>query len=212
MVFKRRDRRPTWQVVANLVYPRGGWTRAAQYVKHRVRRLPDTPQKIARGIFAGVFVTFTPFFGLHFIVAMIVAKIIRGNILASLMATFVGNPLTFPAIGYVCLTFGSWILGRPSGPGENIGKKFVNAAHDLWYNFMAVFTPKVADWRSLWEFNHDVFFPYIVGGLVPGFILASASYYLALPVISAYQDRRKKALRAKLDQLKKKTTSAEDTG
>ena len=59
MVFKRRDRRSPWQVVRELVYPRGGWKRAFHYVTHRIRRLPDTPHKIARGIWAGVFVTFS---------------------------------------------------------------------------------------------------------------------------------------------------------
>ncbi|HEY9022386.1 MAG TPA: DUF2062 domain-containing protein, partial [Paracoccaceae bacterium] len=54
MVFKRRDKRPLWKIVAEFFWPRGGWTRAAQYVRHRLHRLPDTPEKIARGIFAGV--------------------------------------------------------------------------------------------------------------------------------------------------------------
>ncbi|MGB0440846.1 MAG: DUF2062 domain-containing protein, partial [Paracoccaceae bacterium] len=43
MVFKRRDRRPIWQIVLDFLWPRGGWVRAFEYVKHRVRRLPDTP-------------------------------------------------------------------------------------------------------------------------------------------------------------------------
>ncbi|MEY8842584.1 DUF2062 domain-containing protein, partial [Cribrihabitans sp. XS_ASV171] len=42
MVFKRRDRRSPARIASDLVYPRGGWTRAFLYVKHRVRRLPDT--------------------------------------------------------------------------------------------------------------------------------------------------------------------------
>jgi hypothetical protein len=49
-----------------------------------------------------------------------------------------------------------------------------------------------------------------VGGIVPGLIAATIAYYLSVPVISAYQKRRKKALLAKLDQLKKKTSPSED--
>ena len=66
MVFKRRDRRPIHRVVRELLWPRGGWARAARYVRHRLHRLPDPPERIARGIFAGVFTTFTPFYGFHF--------------------------------------------------------------------------------------------------------------------------------------------------
>ena len=80
MVFRRRDRRPLWRVALEFLWPRGGWGRAAQYVRHRVRRLPDTPEKISRGIWAGVFTAFTPFYGLHFVVAAVLAKLMRGNI------------------------------------------------------------------------------------------------------------------------------------
>jgi len=83
------------RVVGEALYPRGGWARAFHYVKHRVRRLPDSPERIARGIWAGVFVTFTPLYTMHFIVAALIARLIQGNILAALMATFFGNPLTY---------------------------------------------------------------------------------------------------------------------
>ncbi|MEO1638445.1 MAG: DUF2062 domain-containing protein [Pseudomonadota bacterium] len=204
MVFKRRDRRATWQVVREFVYPRGGWTRAFEYVKHRLRRLPDTPAKISRGIWAGVFVCFTPMFGLHFVVAAILAKLMRGNIVAALMATFFGNPLTFPAIGYVSITLGSWMLGMPHGSIDRLGQKFANAGYDIWANFLAIFTPAKMHWEGLRLFYDDVFFPYLVGGIIPGLITATGIYYLAMPVIGAYQKRRKAVLRAKLDQLGKR--------
>ena len=88
MVFKRRDRRSIWTTLCEALWPRGGWTRAARYVQHRLHRLPDPPERIARGIFAGVLTTFTPFYGLHFVTAAILAWVMRGNILASLLSTF----------------------------------------------------------------------------------------------------------------------------
>ena len=212
MVFKRRDRRTIWQIVADFFYPRGGWARAFEYVKHRVRRLPDTPTKISRGIWAGVFVCFTPLFGLHFVFAVIIARLVRGNILAALMATFFGNPLTFPAIGYVSISLGSWLLGLPQGRNAHLGQKFADASYDVWNNIVAIFTPARINWRGLEVFYDDVFFPYLIGGIIPGLITATVAYYLSVPVISAYQKRRKKALRAKLDQLNKKASPADDKG
>ena len=94
MVFKRRDRRAVINIMRDLLWPKGGWSRAFQYVKHRVRRLPDTPERIARGIWVGVFITFTPFYGLHIVAAILLARVFKGNALAALLATFVGNPLT----------------------------------------------------------------------------------------------------------------------
>lgn len=212
MVFRRRDRRPLWRIVLELFWPKGGWARAAQYVKHRVRRLPDTPEKISRGIWAGVFTTFTPFYGLHFIFAAVIAKMMRGNILASLMATFFGNPLTYLPIAYMSLTTGHWLLGTRldraliDGPGGRggcgIGCQFSNAFRDLWHNFNAMFTEAKSDWHGLAMFYDEVFFPYLVGGILPGIITATVAYYLSIPVIRAYQNRRRKRLRAKLAQLK----------
>ena len=130
MVFRRRDRRSVLRATSDFLYPRGGWTRAALYVKHRVRRLPDTPERIARGIGAGVFTTFTPFYGMHFVVAAIVAKLCRGNILAALMGTFFGNPLTYVPIGLISLKMGHFILGTnfDDRAHRSFGGKFVDAA------------------------------------------------------------------------------------
>lgn len=212
MVFKRRDRRSFWRAVVDYVWPRGGWARAFEYVKHRVRRLPDTPERISRGIWAGVFVCFTPLFGLHFVIAAIVAKLMRGNLFAALAATFFGNPLTFPAIGYISIRMGSWLLGMPQGREAHLGQKFANASITLGHNLRAIWTSEKMTWRGLHVFYDDVFFPYAIGGIVPGVIAATVSYYISVQVIGAYQNRRRKALRAKLGQLRKKSTLDGDAG
>jgi uncharacterized protein (DUF2062 family) len=215
LVFKRRERRSLAEIVGRSLYPRGGWARAFEYVKHRVRRLPDTPEKISRGIWAGVFTTFTPFYGLHFVVAAIVAKVMRGNILAALLATFFGNPLTYLPIAVASLSTGHFLLGtRPKhGPLDtSLGDKFAGAGDDLLHNLMAIFTAEKMDWHKLGVFYNEVFFPYMIGGIVPGVVVATICYYLSLPLIGAYQNRRRKILQAKLDQLKKKSIPADDLG
>jgi len=205
-VFRRRDKRSLWQVTRDLVYPRGGWTRAFEYIKHRVRRLPDPPERIARGIFAGVFVTFTPFFGLHFFLAAFLAFLMRGNIVASLLATFFGNPITFLFIVPISYNTGHFLLGtRPQAGAHRIGDKFAEAGWDLWYNFKAIFTPSVADWSHWSVFFYEVFYPYLIGGIFPGVLIGWAAYYTSVPLIRAYQNRRKGALKAKLAALKVKT-------
>ena len=204
MVFKRRDPRSYLQVFAQALWPRGGWTRAFHYVKHRVRRLPDDPHRIARGVAVGVFTSFTPFFGLHFLTAFIIARVIRGNILASFLATFVGNPVTFPLIAFVSLKTGHLILGSTFDEREHatLFGTFVGAGRDLKQNFLAMFTDATAHWGNLHNFYADVFLPYLVGCIVPGLICGVASYYLSEPVIAAYQKRRRKKLKERFEKLK----------
>lgn len=197
MVFKRRTPRTYFEVFSESLYPRGGWRRATQYIVHRVRRLPDPAHKISRGIAVGVFTSFTPLFGMHFIIAGFLTWAIRGNIIAALLATFVGNPLTFPLIAAVSMEVGSLLLGQGSLPLPLVLASFSDAANDLWRNFIAIFNNRPADWGGLRVFFERVFMPYLVGGLIPGLVAGGASYYLANPVIVAYQ-------KARLARMKKK--------
>lgn len=204
-MFKRRDRRSVWTILREALWPKGGWGRAARYVQHRLNRLPGTPETIARGIFAGVFTTFSPFYGLHFFMAAGLAWVMRGNILAALLATFFGNPLTYLPISIISLQAGYWLLGM--GPVDfehaRLGHKFANAAEDLWHNFLSIFTHEQADWTGLVVFYHEIFYPWMVGGILPGIFAGLVCYYLSVPLIRAYQNRRKGVLAAKLATLKK---------
>ena len=74
MVFKRRVKPSLVSRVRAAVLPRRGWRRGVEYLGHRVRRLPDTPHRIALGFACGVFSSFTPFFGLHIILAVVIAR------------------------------------------------------------------------------------------------------------------------------------------
>ncbi len=182
-------------------WPKGGWSRAFYYVGHRLRRLPDPPHRIARGIAAGVFTSFTPFFGFHFIISAVLAFVMQGNILAALMATFVGNPLTFPFIAAISLELGQWMLGRQDTvPLHRVFNAFGQASQELWHNAIAIITGAPTHWDQLARFGHDVFVPYLVGGIIPGVIFGVAFYMLALPAVKAYQGRRVKKLRERYEK------------
>lgn len=214
MVFRRRDRRPVLRTIAEFVYPRGGWARAYEYVKLRLRRLPGTPERIARGIWAGIFVSFTPFYGLHMLAAALLAVVMRGNVLAALLATFFGNPLTYVPIAIFSLQLGHFMLGTELRGQVDRGffGKFYDAGADLWYNFMAIFTKAKADWTGLARFNDDIFLPWLVGGLIPGILTATIMYWLAVPVIRAYQNRRKGRIKQKFEELKAKASRKSKEG
>lgn len=206
MIFKRRDPKPIGRAVLEFIWPRGGWGRAFHYVKHRMRRLPDSPERIARGVGVGVFTTFTPFYGMHFVVAAILAKIFRGNVLAALMGTFFGNPLTYVPIGVASLSTGYWLLGTEydEGAQRSFGGKFADAGSDLWHNFLSIFTARQADWDGLTVFWREIFYPYMIGGILPGIVFGIAGYFLTVPLVRAYQKRRKGMIKAKFEALKQK--------
>ena len=199
MVFKRRTPKSYARSAAEFFYPRGGWLRAARYIIYRLRRLPDPAHKISRGIGAGVFASFTPFYGLHFITAGLLAWAIGGNILAALLATFFGNPITFPIIATLSVELGTWMLGQPSVPPKEILLSFSLVSVELWGNAAAIFSPRSADWTHSSEFFDRIFLPYLVGGLIPGILSGFAAYYMANPVIASYQRGRIKRLKERFE-------------
>lgn len=212
MVFRRRDRRSILRTIGDFLYPRGGWTRAFQYVKHRVRRLPDSPERIARGIWAGVFASCTPLYSMHFLVAFLVARLMRGNVLSALMATFFGNPLTYLPIAVFSLKIGHFMLGTEFEEGDHrsILGKFADAGEDLKDNFFSLFSDTEADWHGISVFYDEIFLPYMIGGLICGAIAGTVSYYLSVPVIRVYKKRRQTKIKAKFNAIKKKADAKAD--
>ena len=200
------------QSIAEFFYPRSGWLRAIEYVKLRLKRLPDTPRNIAIGIACGVFVTFTPLFGFHFFLAAFLAWVLRGNILASLLATFVGNPITFPFIAAVSYRTGLFMMGR--GSERNVWRKVTDGFGEmfstLWTNFKSIFFGGGLPWDPVQRVFHEVFLPYLIGGILPGLVFAALFYWVSRPMIAAYQKRRRGVLMRKFQELRAKRKAQEE--
>ena len=192
------------------VYPRSGFKRAIRYVVYRMRRLPDQPHRIGRGVAAGTFISFTPLHGFHFLAAAGIAWVIGGNILAALLATFVGNPITFPFIAYAATWLGREILGTHGvlSPKMIFGE-FADATAQLWHNLGAIFGPTEAHWDQLGSFFNDVFLPYLVGGVILGTIAGVIAHYMTVPVIRAYHRRRARKLAQRIEKIRSEGAAAQ---
>ena len=105
-MFRRRKPLSVVKQIRAIVWPERGFRRLFSYLGQRIIRLPGTPSTIAIGVACGVFASFTPFLGLHFVIAAALAVIMRGNVLASAIGTFVGNPWTFIPIWLISYEVG----------------------------------------------------------------------------------------------------------
>lgn len=177
MVFKRRDKLPWGDRIKEFFAPRKGWRRGIEYLSLRMQRLPDSAGSIALGFACGVYASFTPFFGFHFVLAAALAWLFRANLFASAIGTFFGNPITFGFIMWACLSFGGWILGIDSSLAEELKSLgFIDKVVLLLQNIPTLVVP------------------YFVGGLIPGVLCAVISYFLVKPMVQAYQKRRQKRM------------------
>ncbi|MEL6583990.1 MAG: DUF2062 domain-containing protein [Pseudomonadota bacterium] len=215
-MFKRRRPLTILQKAREFIYPRNGIMRALGYLGHRLRRLPDSPHKIALGLASGVFVSFSPMFGFHFIYAALVAWIVRGNVLASLIGTFFGNPLTFPIIAGISLWFGRTVLGLGSATEgtefEVIAIAFAKAFLGAWQAAKSIFAEVEAPYALLSDFFFDLFVPYFLGGIIPGLIAGVTIYAIGVPLVDAYQKRRKRRFELRRARREKLASAPQQQG
>ena len=208
-MFKRRERRSIFRFFYEVVFSLKGITRAIEYVGIRLKRIPDTPHKISLGMSCGIFASFTPLFGLHFLIAGLLSYVLRANVLASLIGTFIGNPITFPIITVFNLKLGEWILGSNEYSSGDGGKIFEGFLDFIFLIYKSLFTEGLIGENSvprMNEFLYGVFIPYSIGGLILGISIAIISYFLLRPLVSTYQKKRDslKARRLKKKLMRKK--------
>ena len=150
------------------------WSRSSRYVVYRLRRLSDSPHAVALGFAAGVFTAVTPFLGTHMVMAALLAWVIGGSIVAALLGTFLGNPLTYPLFWYSTYEVGNLMLGGTSEkpPIDLSAGIFQTSLEQLW----------------------PIMKPMMLGSVPVGLGLAALSYVLVKPMFDAYKHRRRREL------------------
>ena len=175
-MFKRRKPESTLEKWQQFIWPREGWTRALKYIWQRTIRLNGSAHSIALGLAAGAFVSASPFIGMHLLIAALIAWVFGGNIIASAVGTWAGNPISFPFIWLATFNIGHLMLGTEDKAGDlpelSFGL-FIDAP------ISALF---------------PVILPMAVGGLVVGTVMSVATYYPSLWAVRFYQKRRRDKL------------------
>ena len=155
----------------------------------RILRLSASPHAVAAGVAAGVFTSFTPFMGLHFIVAFLLAYILRGNMAAAALGTFFGNPISFPFIWASTLSLGEAIIGAETGAKHiKLTEVFDGITMSNCWHILG----------DLWE---PIIKPMAVGGVPLGIIFGSVFYGLTRWGLSWFQERRQRRMNRRRKQL-----------
>jgi uncharacterized protein (DUF2062 family) len=202
MLLKRRKPPTLTESFRVWIWPRRSWLRSGQYVTKRILRLTATPHAVAAGVAVGAFTSFTPFMGLHFILAFILAWIVRGNLLASALGTFVGNPLTFPFIWAATYNIGQFMLNNAdvrSAPPD-----IVLAMKNEMNAIFALDGKAALDaLDQIWE---PLLFPMLVGGFVIGLICATPIYFITRRAAALFREGRRNKLIKKAAEIRARAT------
>ncbi len=156
----------------------------------RVLRLTASPHAISAGVAAGVFASFTPLLGLHFIIAFVVAYIIAGNFLAAASGTFFGNPITFPFIWASTYNLGNFVLsGETPEEGAEVPAEieeislFENGLSGIWDAILGIWEPVIK--------------PMMIGGIPLGIFFGIIGYIVTRWAAGIFHAARRKRIAKK---------------
>jgi uncharacterized protein (DUF2062 family) len=141
----------------------------------------DTPERTAAAFALGVFIGFSPFLGLHTLIAITIAFIFNLNRVAALLGVYSNLPWIIAGY-YVFTTMLGAAVTRANLPPDFRERLF--ALFDL--------SLRSGDfWHQLGVLLQPLLIPYMVGSFIGCSIIAAAAYPLALAFV---RGRRRHAL------------------
>ncbi len=146
---------------------------------------------LVRVVLVGLFVCCTPTIPFHTVLILVLAPIVRGNLVTALASSIlVSNPLTIPLQYYLSWKIGSFLFPvHVSWPYvKGLTSQLLHAgifrAMDIWSSV-----------------GLEIVVPLIVGGVILAFPLAVAGYFMSLYLYYLRQRRRIRAILASYDRL-----------
>ncbi len=167
-MFTFRTPRTFIQTLKALFWPRKGWLRPWQYIGIRILRSKGSVHEISAGIAAGVLGGLNPIYGVQMLTSGIAAVVLRGNIWVSMLASWVGNPFTYPAIWLLEWWVGRLILER-------------QWPQDLLPDFAELFHNP--HWADVWHLLK----PMLVGYPIVAGTFALMFYVLSRPLVRHFR-------------------------
>lgn len=172
MLFQRRNPPTRKERLRLLVWPRRSFSRSLRYGGKRILRITASPHAVAAGLAVGVFSAFTPFFGFHLIIAIVLAYVLAGNIAAAALGTTLANPLTLPFIWGSTFELGRFIMNGSidDAPSIHLGRALETMRFD------EIWTPLLK--------------PMLFGSTILGAAFAVVVYFVTRFAVSAFRRRR----------------------
>jgi uncharacterized protein (DUF2062 family) len=146
----------------------------------RLLALDDPPERTALAFSIGVFIAFSPFLGLHTILATSIALLFRFNKIAIYAGTFVNNPpLTLVPIIVASYAIGAFVLERPLRIPP-AGIELLRRPHLL----------TAAYYGQLFHEGWQIVWPFAIGGMVLSVVCSLIAYPVTSSLLRANQRRK----------------------
>ena len=155
-------------------------------------RLRGSPQAIAGGFSLGLFIALTPTIGLQIVLAFFLATALNVNRPAAVLAVWITNPITIPAIFSINYWLGSLIWEGPSVPV--VSRRLFELASQLTTLDLWAITDQLS---AVAELGMDIIIPLVLGSIIAGTLSSILSYFILLRLLNFLVARRAKRKRMK---------------
>ena len=193
MPFGRKKKKKLIISIYNFIKFFFTFSRNKKYISLSIKRMKGSPQALSLGLATGIAISFTPFIGLHALLAIFISWVIGGSMAAALIGTLLGNPWTFPFIWYFTFEIGQFInYGFLSHEEEfsfkNIKKEISTLLVILKNIIIFANIPELEE-----NFEKLKLIPFMIVGSIPlVFITWILSYFSFLIIFKSYRKKVKK--------------------
>ncbi len=193
MPFGRKKKKRLITSIYNFIKIFFAFSRTKKYISLSIKRMKGSPQALSLGLATGIAISFTPFIGLHALLAIFISWVIGGSMAAALIGTLLGNPWTFPFIWYFTFEIGQFInYGFLSHEEEfsfkNIKKEISTLLVILKNIIIFANIPELEE-----NFEKLKLIPFMIVGSIPlVFITWILSYFSFLIIFKSYRKKVKK--------------------
>lgn len=132
----------------------------------QVLHLQESPQRTALAFAIGVFIGFSPVYGLHTVLVLFLSWALGLNLLALMVGAFLNNPWTVVPILGATYWVGALLLGRSESPAFD------------WHD---------VSFRAIYEQVMPYAVPFFLGGFVLSLLGAAVAYPLAYYIVAKYR-------------------------
>ena len=193
MPFGRKKKKKLIISLYNFIKIFFAFSRTKKYISLSIKRIKGTPQALSLGLATGIAISFTPFIGLHALLAIFISWVIGGSMAAALIGTLFGNPWTFPFIWYFTFEIGQFINYGFLSYEEEFSFKVIKKE----VSTLLAIIKNIIIFANIFELEENVaklkLIPFMVVGSIPlVFISWIFSYFSFLIIFKSYKKKVKK--------------------
>ena len=192
MPFGRKKKKRLIISIYNFIKIFFAFSRTKKYISLSIKRVKGTPQALSLGLATGIAISFTPFIGLHALLAIFISWIIGGSMAAALIGTLFGNPWTFPFIWYFTFEIGQFINYGFLSYEEEFSFKIIKKE----ISTLLVILKNIIVFANIPELEENLeklkLIPFMIVGSIPlVFITWIISYFSFLIIFKSYKKKVK---------------------